>query len=201
MNSGQTAQRVHETLKARILAREFRPGERLDPTHLASTLASSVTPVRDALHLLTGEGLVESRTGGGFHMPALDEPALRDRYEWASELLMLALRNSSASCPRPDAQLSGGSIATRVSELFLLIAMGSRNGEHRRATDRLNARLHAVRLVEPMVLDRPEEELAELEEAFLTGAPERLRRLVQTYHRRRSRAAAGIVRALYRADA
>ena len=46
-----------------------------------------------------------------------------------------------------------------------------------------------------------EEELAELEEAFLTGAPERLRRLVQTYHRRRSRAAAGIVRALYRADA
>ncbi|MGK4455738.1 GntR family transcriptional regulator, partial [Klebsiella pneumoniae] len=59
MNSGPTAERVHEALKRRIMGREFRPGDRLDPAVLAAPLSSSVTPVRDALHLLTGEGLVE----------------------------------------------------------------------------------------------------------------------------------------------
>ena len=74
MNSGATAERVHEVLKTRIMGREFRPGDRLDPAVLAAPLGASVTPVRDALHLLTGEGLVETRTSGGFHVPALDEP-------------------------------------------------------------------------------------------------------------------------------
>ena len=201
MNSGQTAERVLEVLKARILGREFRPGERLDPAHLASTLAASVTPVRDALHLLTGEGLVENRPGGGFHLPSLDEPALRDRYEWAAELLMLALRNRGHTMKPPcPVELANGSIANRIADLFQLIAGNSRNGEHGRAVERLNARLHAVRLVEPGVLADAREELAELEEAILSGARERMRRLLQTYHRRRVRAAAEIVRALYRAD-
>src|SRR5690606_19908960 len=92
MNSGATAERVHEVLKARIMGREFRPGDRLDPAVLAAPLSASVTPVRDALHLLTGEGLVETRTSGGFHVPALDEPALKDLYGWSAELLALAIR-------------------------------------------------------------------------------------------------------------
>ncbi len=201
MNSGHTAERVFEVLKARILDREFRPGERLDPAHLASTLAASVTPVRDALHLLTGEGLVESRPGGGFHLPSLDEPALRDRYEWAVELLTLALRNRGHSIKLPcPLELANGSIASRIADLFLLIARNSRNGEHWCAVERLNARLHAVRLVEPGVLADAREELAELEEAMRAGARDRIRRLLQIYHRRRVRAAAEIVRALYRAE-
>ena len=201
MNAGQTAERVHEALKARILSREFRPGERLDPAHLASTLAASVTPVRDALHLLTGEGLVDSRPGGGFHLPSLDEPALRDRYEWAAQLLILALRSSpNGGKPPGPVDLANGSIASRTADLFLLIASASRNGEHWRSVERLNARLHAIRLVEPKVLKTPDEELAELEQALFAGARNRLRQLVQAYHRRRTRAAAEIVRALYRTD-
>ena len=201
MNSGQTAERVLETLKARILSREFRPGERLDPAHLASTLAASVTPVRDALHLLTGEGLVESRTGGGFHLPSLDEPALRDRYEWAAQLLTLALRSSGDRAKLPaSVDLASGSIAHRTGDLFLLIAVASRNGEHWRAVERLNARLHAVRLVEAKVLAGADEELTVLEEAMFSGTRDRMRVLVQTYHRKRTRAAAEIVRALYRSD-
>lgn len=201
MNAGQTAERVHETLKARILGRAFRPGERLDPAQLASTLAASVTPVRDALHLLTGEELVESRPGGGFHLPALDEPALRDRYEWAAQLLMLALRSSADGATRSGpVEHASGSIASRTADLFLLIASRSRNGEHWRAVGRLNARLHAVRLVESGVLAGDDQELAELAQAMFAGPNDRLRQLVQAYHRRRIRAAAAIVRALYRVD-
>jgi DNA-binding GntR family transcriptional regulator len=46
---------------------------------LAEQLSASVTPVRDALNTLTGEGLVEP-PGGGFHLPPLDEPGLRDMF-------------------------------------------------------------------------------------------------------------------------
>lgn len=200
MNAGQTAERVYEALKSRILGRVFRPGERIDPAVLSSSLAASVTPVRDALHMLTGEGLVESRPGGGFHLPSLDEPALRDRYEWSAELLVLVLRGTRFAASRN--QLSNGweaeSFASRTGDLFQLFARQSRNGEHWRMMERLNARLHAVRMVEPAVLAGSDEELADMANAFRTGASDLLRRLLRSYHRRRLRAAAEIVRALYR---
>lgn len=197
MNSGPTAERVHEALKARIMGREFRPGERLDPALLAASLASSVTPVRDALHLLTGEELVETRVNGGFHVPGLDEPALNDLYDWAAALLGLAIRSWPRKAePTPDGV--NGDIAERTAALFLAIARCSANSEHARAVERLNARLHAVRLVEPQVLGTSEDELAELAAAAREGAKERLRRGVTAYHSRRRRAAAAIVRAVYR---
>jgi DNA-binding GntR family transcriptional regulator len=200
MNSGATAERVHEALKRRIMGREFRPGDRLDPAVLAAPLASSVTPVRDALHLLTGEGLVETRTSGGFHIPALDEPALKDLYDWSAELLALAIR----AWPRPTvaitAQAGPGdrSLADRTAEIFLAIARRSTNGEHMQAIGRLNARLHAVRTVEPQVLDETSAELATMRSAATEGKRDALRHLTASYHRRRRRAAAEIVRAVYR---
>lgn len=203
MNSGATAERVHEALKRRIMGREFRPGDRLDPAVLAAPLSSSVTPVRDALHLLTGEGLVETRTSGGFHIPALDEPALKDLYDWSAELLALAIRGWPRSETATIAQSSGQddrSIADRTAAIFLSIAGRSPNGEHRGAVDRLNTRLHAIRTVEPQVLDQVDEELAAVASAVAAGARDTLRRLSTSYHRRRRRAAADIVRAVYRAD-
>jgi DNA-binding GntR family transcriptional regulator len=201
MNSGPTAERVHEALKRRIMGREFRPGDRLDPAVLAGPLASSVTPVRDALHLLTGEGLVETRTSGGFHVPALDEPALKDLYDWSAELIALAIRG----WPRPDAAIAttpgaqdDRPIAERAAETFLSIARRSINREHARAIDRLNARLHAVRIVEPHVLEQAGEELAVVTSAAAAGERDLLRRLNTSYHRRRRRA--DIVRAAYRAE-
>lgn len=200
MNSGPTAERVHETLKARIMGREFRPGDRLDPNALAATLSSSVTPVRDSLHLLTGEGLVETRTGGGFHLPALDEPGLQDLYDWSGDLLALSIRAwpRHPSPPIADQPAAERPVAERVGFLFGAIARRSPNGEHVRAVDRLNARLHAVRTVEAYVIQAVEEELAGLAAALAAGEREPLRGLVGRYHRRRRRAAAEIVRAVYR---
>lgn len=202
MNSGPTAERVHEALKRRIMGREFRPGDRLDPAVLAAPLSSSVTPVRDALHLLTGEGLVEARTSGGFHIPALDEPALKDLYDWSAELLGLAIRAwpRPAAIAMPATDAEDRPIADRADQLFLAIARRSANGEHARAVVLLNARLHAARTVEPHVLDTAEEELAAIASAATSGERDMLRRLSSYYHRRRRRAAADIVRAVYRVD-
>ncbi|PSJ42174.1 GntR family transcriptional regulator [Allosphingosinicella deserti] len=200
MNSGPTAERVHEALKARIMGREFRPGDRLDPNALAATLSSSVTPVRDSLHRLTGEGLVETRMGGGFHLPSIDAPGLQDLYDWSADLLALSIRAwprspLQAGADRPAAERP---LAERVGHVFLAIACRSPNGEHVRAIDRLNARLHAVRTIEAHVLDAVEEELAGVAAAVASEEREALKRLVGRYHRRRRRAAAEIVRGVYR---
>lgn len=203
MNSGATAERVYEALRRQILTRGFRPGDRLDPAALAETLASSVTPVRDALHLLAGEGLVTARTGSGFHLPPLDEPGLIDLYAWSSDVLLIAIRSwrpklDLASKPIASSG-SRGEAADRAADLFVLAASLSGNAEHAHAVSSLNARLHPVRTVEPHVLDGVDDEIGEIEVALLARDARLLRGLIMVYHRRRQRHAAEMVRAVYRA--
>jgi hypothetical protein len=90
------------------------------------------------------------------------------------------------------------SIADRTAAIFLSIARRSTNGEHQGAVDRLNARLHAVRTVEPHVIERTDEELAAWTSTAAGGEREFLRPLIAVYHRRRRRAAADTVRTAYR---
>lgn len=201
MNSGATAERVYDALRQRIMSHAFRPGDRLDPAALAETLSSSVTPVRDALHLLTGEGLVTTRTGDGFHLPAIDEPGLVDLYAWTAEVLGLALGawpKGAIQMQPPAPPDEHDDVAARTAALFRQIASRSANVEHQQAIASLNARLHAVRTVEPHVLDGSGEELDAIEAGLVAGVTRELRRLVAVYHRRRRRHAAEIVRAVYR---
>lgn len=204
MNSGATLERVYDELKQRILNSVYRPGDRLEPAALADELGSSTTPVRDALHLLIGEHLLATRTGGGFFVPQIDEPALQDLYNWAAQILLLALRDPEAG--REPAGISstdtrGDDIATLTAALFARIGVRSGNAEHLRALRSTNDRLHAARLAELSVLEGWREELDGIETAFNAGDLPRLRRAILAYHRRRHRAAAGVVRALYRLDA
>jgi len=62
------------------------------------------------------------------------------------------------------------------------------------------ARLHAVRTVEEHVLEGTRAELEALWQAVSTAERKHLKTLCRSYHRRRRRAAADIVRAVYRAD-
>jgi DNA-binding GntR family transcriptional regulator len=197
MNSGATSERVYDALKHRILHRMFRPGDRLDPAILGQALSSSVTPVRDALHILAGERLVTTRTGDGFHMPALDAPALEDLYAWNGQVLDLALRVGAGATLSPPGEAPSG-YADRVARLFGRIAERTGNCEHRTAIEALNDRLHAARIAEAEILPDCIAELAELA-ALSVDDRAKLRQALAPYHRRRRRAAAAIVRALYRA--
>ncbi|WP_070151974.1 GntR family transcriptional regulator [Sphingobium phenoxybenzoativorans] len=203
MNAGATTGRVHEALRRQIMERIFRPGERLDPALLAKNLASSATPVREALHILTGEGLVEARAGTGFHVPHLDEPGLKDLYAWSADLVAAAIASwpPQLAPERPNMQnLSRSNMADNVAGIFLRIARLSCNSEHDRAMHMLNMRLHAVRTVENQAIAQCESELQSWREALHNRERSALRRINGTYHRRRRRAAAAILRALYRAD-
>lgn len=56
---------VHERLRGSIVAGRFKSGERLNERHIADMLGVSTTPVKDAIRMLEGEGLVriEARRG------------------------------------------------------------------------------------------------------------------------------------------
>lgn len=199
MNAGATAERVYHALKRRLLSGEFVPGGRLEPARLSESLASSVTPVRDALHRLVGERLVESRASEGFHLPLVTEGTLRDQYRWHEDVLRLAIRawpaDTSARHPSPPLASEPGDTA---AALFARIAAQSGIEEYILQLGGCTDRLTAARVAEQAVLDGIDGELRWLSAAFLDGPSGRLSKILRSYHRRRLRALPAIVRAIYR---
>jgi len=198
MNPGATSQRVYRDLKQRLLAGHFKPGERLEPAHLGEQLSSSATPVRDSLHLLAGEGLVETALSDGFHVARIDAPALEDLYRWTGEVLSVIARSVDPFGPAESAP-PGGDYPDAAARLFADFSLRSRNSEHARAVAALNDRLHAVRRAEADLLPEWKEELAGLSHHLAEGA-RTASAAIAGYHRRRIRLASEIVRCRYRLD-
>src|SRR5256885_14478398 len=86
-----TFERVYAAIRQRLREGAYRPGARLEPALLSDELNASVTPVRDALHRLTGERLVEAPRHEGFRVPMMTETTLRHLYGWHLDLLLLAV--------------------------------------------------------------------------------------------------------------
>ena len=201
MNAGAISERVYAEVKRRILDRQFRPGDRLDPAGLGDALSSSVTPVRDALHRLAGERLVEARTSEGFYLPRIDLAGLNDFYAWAQDVALVALRSwrsPAGPLPPPMADDSGPAIVTATAAVFGAIGQRSTNLEHRAAIASVNDRLHAVRLAELQVLPDIGDELDGLRLAVTDSPAAVLRQRIAAYHRRRHRRCDDIVWTLYR---
>ncbi|MGY2736613.1 GntR family transcriptional regulator [Sphingomonas sp. UYP23] len=199
MNSGATAERIYDSIKRALLEHEFRPGDRLDPALLADTLSSSVTPVREALNLLTGEGLIDTRKGDGFHVPGIDEPGACDLYDYNEQLLVLALRCWPKLVPSPTGlTIPDTGPVDRTTFLFAHIARRSGNAEHASAIQSVSDRLTAMRHIEVGLLANIDEELAAIADCLQRDDRSGLRRVLAAYHRRRRRVAAAIVRGLYR---
>lgn len=199
MNSGPTSERIYDAIKRRLLDRMAGPGERLDPARLGEELFSSVTPVRDALHRLAGEALVESRTSDGFHVPSLDAPALQDLYGWNREVILVTLAAVARAASRPVPQALGQlDSKAGAASFFAMIANASPNIEHARTIASLNDRLSAVRLAEATLFPAAAAELASLADQWHALDAAGLRRAIIAYHRRRQAAAAQVIRLLYR---
>jgi DNA-binding GntR family transcriptional regulator len=185
MSPVQAMERSYSTLKHMLRDGHFAPGTRLEANRIADKLGVSMTPVRDVLHRLVGERLVEASTGEGFHVPRFTEAALRDLYEWHSALTLIAIRTARQD-PTPladSAEASDTSLAERTSQLFESIAAAAPNREIRAAVASAGDRLHPFRLIEPQVLEPMLGELDVLS-LFDAGLPQAVRR----YHLRRMRA-------------
>jgi DNA-binding GntR family transcriptional regulator len=191
MTPGGTFERVYGAIKQRLREGYYRPGERLEPAALSDELNASVTPVRDALHRLTGERLVEAPRHDGFRAPMLTEAWLRQLYAWHRDLLLLALRNlrDRPIAERLSAIDVGSDLLTheRQKAMFLALVQSTANVEHLETFEALSDRLQPVQQLAATLLDAAEAETGEIGSALRAYDRKGLRRALIRYHRRREK--------------
>lgn len=193
MNAGVTFERVYRALKEQISGGRFAPGAHLEPAALSKTLNASITPVRDALHRLAGEGLIETPRGEGFRLPQVTEVGLRHLYRWNAGVLDLSAKIRAPDRSPEDGTLDAALAPLELTEhLFFAVAAASANPEHPAAIVHLNDRLRAVRQAELALID-PGRELEELRERIRERTALPLRRALGAYHRRREKLVGDIV--------
>lgn len=186
-----TFDRVYAAIKQRLRGGEYKPGDRLEPAALADELNASVTPVRDALHRLTGERLVEAPRHEGFRVPMLTETTLRYLYAWHLDLLLLAVLKHQTMALAQEAPVNSGRddapAHERQNALFLALARTAGNPEHVATLETLSHRLEPVQQLEQYFLDETESETNEIVRALRANDRKALRRSLIRYHRRRQR--------------
>lgn len=192
MSPPGTFERVYAAIKDQLRKGAFRPGERLEPAALSDQLNASVTPIRDALHRLTGERLVEAPRHEGFRVPLVTERMLRHLYAWHLDLLLLATARrhwdqtdgegtEDASTPASASPLD------RQNALFLRLAEANGNPEQILALRALIERMEPYQRFEDEVLDAVQAETDAIAAAISGGDRRALRKGLVAYHRRRAR--------------
>lgn len=198
MSPGPTFERVYHALKEQLGGGRYAAGQQLEPVALSHELNASITPVRDALHRLVGEGLVEAPRGDGFRTLPVTEVGLRHLYRWNATLLRLAARTrggGQAAIRKIDSEPPRATIEA-AEHLFLAIAAQSGNPEHTAALARLNDRLRPVRQIELVMLPGCDAEISEMAACLAGDAMPELRHSLAAFHRRRERHVGEIVAAL-----
>lgn len=187
MSPGITFERVYRELKLRLADGTLKAGEPIEPAAISAELAASITPIRDALHRLVGERLVEAPNHNGFRVPRPSEAELRDLYLWNGWVLGLAIRllrpgMFGATDPARSDMETGLATADR----FLRIARAAGREELVRTIAQLNDRLAPYRRAESHVLDGLAEELDGLDMLLRMSDRARTGRAVSRYHQRRA---------------
>ncbi|MBZ0303552.1 MAG: GntR family transcriptional regulator [Anaerolineae bacterium] len=95
-------QQVFEYLLEHIYKMDIAPGTRLGVGEIADQLGVSRSPVRDAIHLLMAEGLVEYGTSSGYQVIPVDRKYVEDVFVVRRALeptgLRLAARHLDREC-------------------------------------------------------------------------------------------------------
>ena len=75
------SERIYSRLKEAIVDGKFSPGERLSPEELARHFKVSITPVRDALKRLEGDGLVDVVPRQGVFVSRFSPEAIQELFD------------------------------------------------------------------------------------------------------------------------
>lgn len=182
MSPAYVLEPTYQRLKRDLMAGAFPMGSKLEALRLADEFGVSMTPVRDSLNQLTGEGLVEFSPGDGFRVARLSEQTLREMLDINHLMLVHALGTGVAAdmlniAKTPDS----GDHAGRVSAIFGAIAAASGNRFLLRSVEQISARLSPVRRLEPLVILSAPEQLLRIEESFGSARTD-CALAVSTYH-------------------
>lgn len=120
VSSGRLSARVYGHIKSRILAQSFEPGAVLQELTLAGDFGVSRTPVREALRLLTDEGLVVRR-GRSYQTRQFSAVDVRQIYEVREALetasvCLCAARAGDAALADLGAMIAGQRDALRAAD-------------------------------------------------------------------------------------
>jgi len=113
------ADQVRERLREDILTGRLTPGARVTVEELASRYAVSQMPVREAIRVLAGEGILETSPHRGARVVAVDADFIRNTYDMREALEgMLAERCAERAAPSDVAAMRGlvGAHAAAVEE-------------------------------------------------------------------------------------
>ena len=184
MSPAHVLEPTYQDLKRGLMQGRWRPGERLEALRLADDFGVSMTPVRDCLNRLAGEGLVDMKPGDGFRVPRISEKMLRDMLDLNAMLLDFALQNPIDIGALAHVTQSVEDYGGRVAALFGIIAHRSANTALMEMVHSLGDRMHAVRRWEPQIFADCLHELEELER-HLTDNSSDLNLALRKYHDRR----------------
>lgn len=81
LDDDTTKRRIYRELRRLIIMGHRKPGERISIEELAQSYGISITPVRDALQMLSQEGLITIRPRSGYFVTRLTLKQLRDLLE------------------------------------------------------------------------------------------------------------------------
>src|SRR5210317_1396480 len=101
---------TYNHLKSDVLSGHFNPGERLTEEHLASGLGVSRTPVREALHKLASEGLIQPLESRGFCVAPDSREDIEDVFDIRAALEGYAIRIVCEYISDPDIKKLNGCI-------------------------------------------------------------------------------------------
>jgi DNA-binding GntR family transcriptional regulator len=91
---GTSKSRIYSDLRRSIGVGSRRPGERLELDKLAHGYGTSITPVRDALQMLSQEGLVTIKPRSGYFVTQITLKQLRDMLELREILEVAAIERA-----------------------------------------------------------------------------------------------------------
>jgi DNA-binding GntR family transcriptional regulator len=86
---------IYKELRRSIIMGNCRPGERFNVEEIAREYKTSVTPVRDALQMLSHEGLVTVRPRSGYFVTRITLKQLRDMMELRRVLELAAVERAA----------------------------------------------------------------------------------------------------------
>lgn len=92
----RTSDSVYDAIRTAILARSFRPGQRLHVHMLAAELGVSLTPVKDALTRLEAEALIQIRPRSGTFVTEVSPDDVAEAFDIRCALECLAAEKALA---------------------------------------------------------------------------------------------------------
>jgi len=190
-------EKVYADLKAAVLSGRYASDTELSIAAIGEDIGAGGSPVRDGLHRLYGEGLLQMGPHRGFRVPSWGADALRDCYTWHGHLIRMAIKAIGPKALRgpvaPEGWLTDYSNPDRIvataERMFLTLANRSSSNELVAAVANAGERLRTIRLVETERWSDCADELVSANVLARFEPGSRLLEALWNYHRRRIRAA------------